>query len=375
MVTRRDMLGLLTGAAFAALASPVRAAELISSPYAARNFPVSQRLLLGDGHLLLALALIDPEPASRVVAWQGDFVRYSRELYNAYRKRFPEIDGIKEVGTVSPDTFSLEGALAAAPDVAILGGCYGPGPEDKQLIARLSDAGIPSVFVDFYVDPLANTAMSMRLIGKVLGGEAEQKANAYAEFYEYKKHQIVDRLAEHRPAAPSVLLNAQVGVPGWNCCWMPGNAGLGKFIDAAGGRNIGRGLSDQPWILGQLEYVLEQNPDIVVTTGGPYAAKSSGTVIGPGVGSEKAKETLLRSVAASEIASLRAVRNSKVFAFWHLLHATPLNIIALEAFAKWFHPDLFPDIDPVRTLDQINQQFLAVPLEGCLTVGLNEDRN
>ena len=39
--------------------------------------------------------------------------------------------------------------------------------------------------------------------------------------------------------------------------------------------------------------------------------------------------------------------------------------MATEILAKWIHPELFADLNPRATLDQINQQFLAVPYRGA----------
>ncbi len=372
-MNRRTVLNLLSGALLSA-AGPsggARAASPLVSQQAPQRPGGVGRVLLGDGHLLLALALIHPDPIRFIAAWQGDLVRHSPEIVALYANRFPAAAAIPVVGEASPDTFSVEAALASAPEVAVLGGCYGPGPEDSAAVARLESAGIPVVFVDFYEDALNNTAPSMRLLGRLFGGAAQEKAEAFAAFHESRRARIAERLAEAAPARPTVLLQAHTGVSGWECCWMPGEAGLGRFVTAAGGASISAPLSaTMPWVRGSLEYVLASDPALVVTTGGPYLKGRRGLVIGPGIAADAARRSLADVVAASDIAPLTAVRQGRVRGLWHLLHATPLSIVALEALASWFHPTLFADLDPARTLAEINRDFLSVPLDGSFAVSL-----
>ena len=49
---------------------------------------------------------------------------------------------------------------------------------------------------------------------------------------------------------------------------------------------------------------------------------------------------------------------------WHDFYNSPYNILAIEAMAKWIHPEKFASLDPQHTLEQINQQFLGMPLAG-----------
>ncbi|TPW28957.1 ABC transporter substrate-binding protein [Pararhizobium mangrovi] len=373
---RRSLLKGFAGVAGAALAgslvTPAKAdTARVSADVAPFDGDLTRRVLLGDGHALLALALIHPDPVSLLAGWQGDLKRHSTVIYAQYAERFPAIADVPVVGEASPDTFSIEAALATDPAVAILAGSYGPGPEDTHVVERLEAAGIRVVFVDFYAKPLENTAPSMRALGRLFGGEVEEKAEAFAAFHEERLARVRKRLAAEAPARPSVLLQAHSGAQGWDCCYVPGRAGLGEFIDAAGGANIGDALSDnRPWVRTGLEYVLAQDPDLVVATGGPYLAGTGGPVIGPGVSQDEARASLAAALQSAEIGVLPAVRDGRAFGLWHLLQATPLNAIALEALARWQHPALFADIDPQATMAEINTRFLAVPLEGCFAVSL-----
>lgn len=359
--------------ALAGLAAAAAACALPATAFAGSGTSEGQprRVLLGDGHLLIALALIHPEPAGLIAAWQGDLKRHSSEIYKAYAAHDPRLAEVQVVGQASPDTFSTELALAAEPDLAIFGGCYGPGPESASVLARMKAAGVPVVQADFYRDPLANTADSMRRIGFALGGEARSRAETFAEFHEARLKRVSDRLAASAPARPNVLLQSMAGGPGWDCCWVPGQAGLGTFVEFAGGTNIGAGLARAtPWIQANREFILSQQVDVFVTTGGPHLRGTNGLVIGPDVEEAEARRTLASAAAHSGAEYVAAIQGGRVFGFWHLLHATPVNILAVEALAKWLHPDLFADLDPEATLAEINERFLALPLSGRFTIGL-----
>lgn len=59
------------------------------------------------------------------------------------------------------------------------------------------------------------------------------------------------------------------------------------------------------------------------------------------------------------ISSLSAVSNTRVFGLWHNFYNAPINLLAVEAMAKWFHPELFEDINPEKALQEINEQFFC----------------
>ncbi|MDP9840076.1 iron complex transport system substrate-binding protein [Neorhizobium huautlense] len=362
----------MTAGAMALAASPARAqkAALVSSSLPDLPSP-PKRILLGDGHLLLALSLVHDAPGDLVCAWQGDLVRHSKEIFATYQAAYPHLSTVPLVGQASPQTFSVEAALSSRPDVVLLGGCYGPGPEDETVVKRLEAAGIPVLFVDFYEDPIGNTAPSMRLIGKLLGGAAEEKAERFASWHETSVAAIRTRLAETAPNRPTVMLQANAGAPGWDCCWMPGTGGLGAFIELAGGDNIGARLGSLPWVQARREFVLTMDPQFVFVTGGGYLAGRGGLVIGPGVSSDAATASLEAVARSADTAPLTAFQQQRLSGIWHLLHATPFNIVAAQAIARRLHPELFGDMDPAATMAGINRDFLAVPLEGTYTVDLS----
>lgn len=319
----------------------------------------AKRIVLGQGRQLNALGLIHPDPISLLVGWGNDFQRQMGEAYALYRARFPAIETLPTVGDSTADGFSFEKAVELDPDLVVLslsiaGTRRGPG----DLVAKFEAAGIPVIVVDFFLQPFRDTMPSLRILGKAIGREAA--AEEFVTFYQDRRQRIAQRLGPVE--RPSVFMHAHAGSA--ECCFSPGKGTFDDYITAAGGRNIAAALL--PGATGQisLEQVLAVDPAIYIATGGTHLAKSGGLVLGLGVPAEVASRSLAAQLARPGLKALTAVRNGQAYGLWHLFNDTPTHIAAIEAMAKWFHPQLFADIDPQATLDEISRRFSAIPLQG-----------
>jgi iron complex transport system substrate-binding protein len=328
-----------------------------------------KRIVLGEGRQLIAMALIHPDPVALLAGWPADLQRQDKVTYDLYRRKFPDLERIPIIGRGSEDTFSIERALDAQPDIAILSGGYGPSSRSSEVVQRFEAAGVPVVFIDFVANPIDNTVPSMRLLGRLLGREAA--AEAFVSFHQMRTQRIEQRLAQAKPPLPSVLIHAHAGLN--ECCNSPGRATIGAFIEPAGGRNIALDVLKQPFGQLSLEYVIAKNPEVYVGTGGIHLQGSGGLVMGPGVAPTTAREILGALAQRPGIAGLDAVRHHRVHGIWHLFNNMPLNVLAVEALAKWFHPALFKDVDPDASLREVNEKFLPVPLEGTYWISLDSN--
>lgn len=351
-------------------ASPARAQPVVLTDIEGRSVTLegpARRVLLGEGRLLVALALLDPDPVSRVAGWLADLKRFDPDTYALYGRRFPAIDAIPAVGETGEETFSVEQALAVRPDAAILSGGHGPSARSAETIRTLEAAGIPVVVVDFHAKPLQHTLPSIELLGAVLG--RGEQASAFAAFYAAHRDVIARRLAQAGVERPKVFMEMHAGGD-FPCCPTPGHGNLGDFIAFAGGHNIGADVV--PGALGQLslEHVLAHNPDIYVATGGPHLRRTGGLVLGTGVDAATARDSLAGVVARTGFRELSAVRAGRAYGLWHHFYNSPMNLLALEALSRWIHPELFADLDPAATQAEINARFLAVPFEGTYLTGL-----
>lgn len=323
----------------------------------------AKRLLIDDGRYLIALALMHPNPGSLVAAWPHDTNRLGQQAYQQLKTRQPSLDTLPKVAS-SASTFSLEGALAVRPDVAVF--TLGHGPNDTQL-QQLESAGIKVVFIDFFTQPLANLERSLQVLGTVVGRESQ--AEAFVTFRRARMARIRDRVAGAKGTRPKVFVEAHAGMSA-ECCNSLGKGNVGEYITFVGGHNIGADVI--PGAFGRLnvEYVLAQNPAVYVATGGPHLEKTGGLVVGPGYTAERARTSLAAITQRPALSQLGAVKNGRVYGLSHQLLNSPLDLIAVEALATWIRPDLFADTDPAATLAEINRRFLAFPLEGLYWVPL-----
>ncbi len=323
----------------------------------------ARRILIDDGRYLIALALIHPDPVSVLVAWPHDVNRIGEGTYARYRAKYPALPTLARVASSAGD-FSLEQALAARPDVAIFSLGQGPSTEQTRQLER---AGIRVVFIDFFSRPFENLEPSLEILGRIIGRTAE--AEEFVTFRRARMKVISDRLASNRPASPTVFLEAHAGISE-ECCNSPGRGNIGEYISFVGGSNIGADVL--PGAAGRLslEYVLSRDPDVYIATGGPHLERVGGLVVGGEYTPARARASLESMAARRGIARLSAVSGGRVHGLSHQLLNSPLDILAIEALAKWIHPGLFADVDPEATMTEINRRFLAVPLEGAHWVDL-----
>jgi iron complex transport system substrate-binding protein len=322
-----------------------------------------ERIVLGEGRLSYALALLDKDnPFQRVVGWQNDLRKLDPHTFEAYKQKFPAVADIALIGEASEVSVSVETILALKPDLVIFS-VAGEGPKAHSPIAdTLAQAGIAVLYVDFRVSPIQNTPKSIELIGDAIDRKPEAKA--FTAFYTEHLNRLTSRVSaltdDQKPTVFAELLAGVWQAPGHTT----GNGGLGQFIATVGGRNIAADVV--PGAIGDVavEYVLHANPDIYIATGN----RAPGLLLGPGVDEETARKSLDTVLARPEFKELKAIRDHKAHGLWHDFYNSPYNIVAVEALAKWIHPELFQDVDPAKTEDEMVKSFLAVDTPGTYWV-------
>ncbi|WP_218186447.1 ABC transporter substrate-binding protein [Terasakiispira papahanaumokuakeensis] len=329
------------------------------------------RLLLGEGRMIYALSILEGhDPFARVAGWQGDFRGLDVQGYAAYHARFPEADQVPLVGGTSAETFSVEQALNVNPDLAIMAltGGHGPGPH-SEAVKQLEAAGVPVIFVDFSQHPLRNTVPSIQLLGKAIGRTSE--AAAFIDFYQQSLDQVREPLAKAREAGqlntPSLFIDMLAGLQ--DCCGSPGEGNFGELIELAGGHNIG--ADKIPGAIGTLnpEFILSSDPDVYVATG-VFGEGRGGVTLGYSATQAQAESSLRAIASRPPIGELTAVRAGRVHAMWHIFYDSPEHLIAVQALAKWLHPELFSTLDPEQTRKTLYQRFMPIPPTGVFTVSL-----
>ena len=233
------------------------------------------------------------------------------------------------------------------------------------------------IFIDFRQDPLQNTPRSMALLGEVLG--RREQARIFNRFYRDELARVTKVVSGiPRESRPEVFLHSRLGLHD-TCCETMAEGMMGYFITAAGGRNIAR--EQVPGVSGvlNLEYLISRPPDLYVATAiGSTKYRYSDSeqpyvMLGAGVDEDVARASLLRATDRPGLRAVEPVRGGRTMAIWHHFYNTPMNVVAIQALARWFHPGAFPDLDPQATLRTFYQRFQPVPLEGVYWVTARED--
>lgn len=342
------------------LTSPARA-EIHVTDLAGREVVLehpARRLVLGEARHLAVLALLSDDPVSMIAGWRQNKVLDPATLA-AYRAKFPALDSIAPIGAGNRD-ISVESVIALAPDLVVLPLSDAKAPALEQARSQLEAAGIPVVYVDFFLHPQENTLPSLAILG-ALTGTAERAAE-FAEFYSAHLSLVRSRLAAAGVSRPDVFM--QVHAQGSDCCFTVGTGVFNDFIETAGGHNIGADLIDGATGKVSLEALIARDPAYFVATGGLHMAARGGLVIGAGVDPAQVRASFAALLQAPGISSLSAVAEGQVAAAWHLFNDTPSHIVLIEYLAKWLHPDLFGDLDPEATLREIETRFLPVQVPG-----------
>lgn len=69
--------------------------------------------------------------------------------------------------------------------------------------------------------------------------------------------------------------------------------------------------------------------------------------VGPGADSQQAQQRLQRLMERPAFRTLPVAHNGNAHAIWHQFYDSPYQFVAIQVMAKWLHPDLFRDLDPI----------------------------
>lgn len=332
-----------------------------------------EKVILGEGRQTYFVAALDTDdPFKRVVGWRDDFEKADLDGYRDYLAKYPQIAKLPKFGGFKEGTFDVEQAVSLKPDVILLNIEAKTATDDAKLIEKLAKINIPVVFVDFREKPFENTDPSMRLIGKLFGKEA--RAEEFIAFRNQQINLVTERLAKANPAKPVVMMERAAGYSD-DCCMSFGNENFGKFVEIAGGQNLAAKIIPGTFGVVNPEQIIAANPDHVIVTGSNWELYvPGGAWVGVGSGADKAKarEKLKALMKRPAFTGVKAVRDNQVHAIWHQFYNSPYQFVAIQAMAKWLHPELFKDVDPEATMKTLYERFLPVPYKTGYWVSLKD---
>lgn len=362
--TRRQWLALAAAlGAGPALAStqPVQITDLRGR--SVRLARPAQRMVLAATDDFVMLSMLAPQPAKNVVAWN----KWRLDAQSLQMLRGPDPRAFAHMAQLAidgPQNLHAEALIALEPDLVVLDPFYA---QASQTVSRLEKAGIAVAVLEVSPDlRQAEPTRGLVQFGILTGHET--RARELAAFLEQRLARIregVQRLRARNARLPLVLMEPHAGSA--PCCLSMGaGKNLGDMVRMAGGRLIGGELIAGMAGTLSTEYVMAQDPEIYIGTGGLHLQSRGGLLLGPGVAPGQAQDSLRRVVQRTGLAQTRAVRNGQVHGLWH----GGLGIVSLECVATWLHPREFADVKPQATLDALNQRFLAAPWRGSFWTSL-----
>lgn len=366
-----------TVAVLALTAAPAFAQSFTLTDVAGRDVtfdkPV-ERVILGEGRMLYSIAPLEREaPFDKIVAWRNDLWTTDLDGFNIYTTKFPRGAELPQLGNLTDGTLQTETVVDLAPDVLLLPLGNQRAAEEVKLEEMLDGVGVKVVYIDFREHILENTEPSIRILGQIFG--QEERAAELATYWQEQLSRVTDVIEANQPERPEVFMYRAAGLV--ECCGTFGNDNYGLMVDLAGGNNIGARFL--PGYTGTInpEQVIASNPDIVVATGSNWThINNASDYVNVGPSAATTADTSRTALAAlmehPAFTGSTAKQTGNIHAIWHQFYTSPYQFVAIQRLAKWFHPDLFADLDPDATFRHFHARFLPVDYQPGYWVSLDE---
>lgn len=323
----------------------------------------AERILLGF-YFEDFFAVGGPDAYDRVVAISREAWESWRNLqWQAYVEAVPRIAELTDVGEVEAGTFSLETAIAAKPDVAIFAAWQYDALGDAA--DRLEAAGVPVVVLDYNAQTVQKHVTSTQILGDILG--QEERAKALVDLYAGSIADIEKRLdgIEARPRVYVELARKGSGEVDNSY----GDTMWGKLIETAGGANIAKNQIAK-WGPLSPEYVLAEDPEMILLAGSGWATRGEAVLMGPGIEAETSHKRMRPYLNRAGWDGLAAVKAGEVHAIYHGGARTLYDFAFLQYIAKSLHPERFEDVDPKANLDAFFADYMPIRFDGTYMTAL-----
>ncbi|MEO0496224.1 MAG: ABC transporter substrate-binding protein [Pseudomonadota bacterium] len=349
----------------------IAAAETITvTDIAGRTVEVEKdpsKVVIGEGRMIYSIALLDRDnPFQRVVGWKDDMVKFDPDAYRKYAEAFPQAADIANFGSPYSDEWNLEAVISLGTEVVLMNLGNLLKAQESGIIEKLEEAGVATVFVDFRQDPTQNTIPSIQLLGRIF--DKRDQADAFSDYYQSQMKLIYSRVNqipdEERPV---VFIERAAGYNPSKCCSTFGAANLGRLVDLAGGRNWGSSKTPGFSAAVSLEAIFSDDPEVIIGTGANWAEANPATtavLFGYEADDKMVQERLGALASRDGWGELSAVKNGRFHSVYHQFYNSPYHFVAMQAFAKWMHPELFEDVDPDATMKELHDRFLPIDYSG-----------
>lgn len=326
--------------------------------------PLEKVLIQGSGSggpFMTMMALDRDTFADKIIAMDDGISENRNDLWKRLVDANSDLDKIQKIGDISKNEVSAEEILNINPD-----GIIAPISYKASLDEISKKINIPVIYVDYHDQDLEKHLKSTEIIAKATG--LEKNLDEINTFYNEKVGNIIER-AKKIEKNPRVYVEIGYSGPsqydntyGINKMW-------GRIIEDTAGENIMRNVLDpddaKPV---NPEYVLNENPEIILITGAIWKEMPDSMKLGFDIKEEDVQKKLEEYVNRQGWSSLDAVKNKNVYAVAHAMCRDMTDFYSYEVLAKIFHADEFKDIDPHKDIKEYYEKFMPIDFEGTWLV-------
>lgn len=295
----------------------------------------------------------------RIVALScGPWADWRPGQWDVYTSAFPQLADLPDVGDTESSTFSIETAIATDPDLVILAAWQFDALGES--VTQFDTAGIPVLVLDYNAQTVDAHLASTRALGAALG--TQDRAEALATLYEDMSRDTAERVAAAGPSDVKVYVElAQKGRDEVGNSYAGGM--WGGIIDGLGGNNIANGQIEN-WGPLSPEYVLAEQPDVVLLAGSEWLNRPAAVTIGFAQDEAVAQERMAAYLTRAGWSELPAVKSGNVYGIYHGGTRALSDFAYFRFLGKVIHPEAFADVDPQAELAQFYADWLPVEANG-----------
>jgi len=301
----------------------------------------------------------------RYKQWRADW-------WEEWTNHYPWLANLPDTGQVGQN-FNPEVVINAKPDVVLCWPWQYYRLKESGDLKKLEEAGISVIAIQLLpttanvTEHLDAVSKNIRILGVLFG--KEQRAEELVRFYQDQINRVVTRIQQTEKQPKVIVFSTSSpwtiqGKKGYYHVW----------VTLAGGINLGDRVIEGSSGDVDPEFVLQENPDVIIFTCNNNFPEGIRIVVGYTVNStEPAKNALKELINRPRWGDLQAVKSQKVYLIHHgFSHEKIFQFFALQCIAKWLHPELFRDLDPYKNLQEFYDRFMPFPLRGVLYVELSE---
>jgi len=271
------------------------------------------------------------------------------------KKCFFYIPGINsKPGIGEYKEIDYESVIENQPDIYI----SGSNKTINDVENKLNPIGATVIVMD--LSSLSTFKDNFRTLAKLM--EKEGRAEEFLSWWESHLNDIQERTDKIEPKLK--VYNDYANELPWSTGAL--TSGIDDSITLAGGFNIARDLDKLYYAEVDPEWVLQQNPEIIVIPAfhdyDPSGDYLTGYQLENGDNSRKFLENVSQW---DQWKQMEAVKNGQVYVLDGDTGFTSCKaVIAAAYMAKWFYPEQFKDLDPEVIHREYFEEWLGVPYKG-----------